>query len=298
MASETISVQVQYLQWQTLYETEAPFLRLFKPTPGAEDDRATNLAFETKSVNVQDIRGLQTAPTLDSHGFRIADCATQVTDFSNPVSVNENYLAECEKLLRTTVEGADEVLCFDWRVRDSATMQRGTQIIETSSNPTSSVSGGMRDEDVERARAYDPENRAAMLSPALLVHIVVSRIKHHFKEKSDQLLRGRFRVINWPLAVCDGSTLAESDVIEAEHRRETFSETSLYCLPRKSHRWYFQSRHRPDEALLVKIYDSNTEVKARYCPHTSFKLPNVHPDAPSRKSIEVRALVLSYPKEQ
>ena len=59
MASETISVQVQYLQWQTLYETEAPFLRLFKPTPGAEDDRATNLAFETKSVNVQDIRGLQ-----------------------------------------------------------------------------------------------------------------------------------------------------------------------------------------------------------------------------------------------
>ena len=68
---------------------------------------------------------------------------------------------------------------------------------------------------------------------------------------------------SWPLAVCDGSTLAESDVIEAEHRRETFSETSLYCLPRKSHRWYFQSRHRPDEALLVKIYDSNTEVKAR-----------------------------------
>ena len=191
MASETISVQVQYLQWQTLYETEAPFLRLFKPTPGAEDDRATNLAFETKSVNVQDIRGLQTAPTLDSHGFRIVDCATQVTDFSNPVSVNEKYLAECEKLLRTTVEGADEVLCFDWRVsspsspyaaniqswaehgqvRDSATMQRGTQIIETSSNPTSSVSGGMRDEDVERARAYDPETRAAMLSPALLVHI-------------------------------------------------------------------------------------------------------------------------------
>ena len=116
MASETISVHVQYLQWQKLYEGEPPFLRLFKPTPGTEDDRATNLVFETKSVNVQDIRGLHTAPSLDSHGFRIVECATQVTDFSDPVSVNERYLAECEKLLRSTVEGADEVLCFDWRV--------------------------------------------------------------------------------------------------------------------------------------------------------------------------------------
>ncbi|KAG4430927.1 hypothetical protein IFR05_013585 [Cadophora sp. M221] len=314
MASETISVPVQYLQWQPLYETERPFLRLFKPPPENEDDRATNLVFETKSVDLQDIRELETSPTLDSHGFQIVESATQITDFQNTVIVNEKYLAECEGILKATVGDADEVFCFDWRVRDSAS-QKSTNNVNTASKPATSTSGGMKSDDVERARAYDPENRAAMLSPALLVHIdygvasVVSRIRLHFKENADRLLRGRFRVINfwrplvndvedWPLAVCDGSTLARSDVIEADHDRETFSEVSLYCLSRESHRWYFQSHHRPDEALLVKIYDSDTDVKARYCPHTSVKLPNVPPEAPSRKSIEVRALVLAYPKDE
>ncbi|KAK0114301.1 hypothetical protein ONS95_013795 [Cadophora gregata] len=168
MASEPISVSVEYLQWQALYETEMPFLRLFKPRPGTKDDRATNLVFETKSVNLQDIRELKTAPTLDSHGFQIVDSGTQITDFHNPVIVNEEYLVECEKLLRATVADADEVFCFDWRVRDSAS-QNKTKSPETPRQQT--AAGYMKSEDVERARAYDPENCAAMLSPALLVHI-------------------------------------------------------------------------------------------------------------------------------
>ncbi|KAH6722503.1 hypothetical protein BKA61DRAFT_569031 [Leptodontidium sp. MPI-SDFR-AT-0119] len=170
IASETISVPVQYLQWQPLYETERPFLRLFKPPPESEDDRATNLVFETKSVDLQDIRELDTSPTLDSHGFQIVESATQITDFQIPVVVNEKYLAECERVLKATVGDADEVFCCDWRVRDSASQKR-TNNVKTSSKPATSTSGGMRSDDVQRARAYDPENRAAMLSPALLVHI-------------------------------------------------------------------------------------------------------------------------------
>lgn len=147
------------------------------------------MVFETKSVDLQDIRELDTSPTLDSHGFQIVESATQITDFQNPVVVNEKYLAECERVLKATVGDADEVFCCDWRVsysslsitqyanlakvgqvRDSASQKR-TNNVKTSSKPATSTSGGMRSDDVQRARAYDPENRAAMLSPALLVHI-------------------------------------------------------------------------------------------------------------------------------
>jgi hypothetical protein len=46
---------------------------------------------------------------------------------------------------------------------------------------------------------------------------------------------------------------------------------------------------RRDEALVFKVYDSQTDGRARFTPHTSFKDPATPPNAPARQSIEVRA---------
>jgi hypothetical protein len=46
---------------------------------------------------------------------------------------------------------------------------------------------------------------------------------------------------------------------------------------------------RRDEALVFKVYDSETDGRARFTPHTSFVDPTSPANAPPRQSIEVRA---------
>jgi hypothetical protein len=47
---------------------------------------------------------------------------------------------------------------------------------------------------------------------------------------------------------------------------------------------------RRDEALVFKVYDSATDGRARFTPHSSFDDPTSPPDARPRQSIEARAL--------
>jgi hypothetical protein len=48
---------------------------------------------------------------------------------------------------------------------------------------------------------------------------------------------------------------------------------------------------RRDEALLLKIADTRTDIAARFMPHTSFTDPTTPADAAPRQSIELRTLV-------
>ena len=47
----------------------------------------------------------------------------------------------------------------------------------------------------------------------------------------------------------------------------------------------------PDEVLLLKCYDSSTDGRARFAPHSAFTDPTAPADAPLRESIELRTLV-------
>jgi hypothetical protein len=60
-----------------------------------------------------------------------------------------------------------------------------------------------------------------------------------------------------------------------------------------AHRWYYAPEMRPDEALLLKIADTRTDVPARFMPHTSFTDPTTPPNALPRESIELRTLVFN-----
>jgi hypothetical protein len=46
----------------------------------------------------------------------------------------------------------------------------------------------------------------------------------------------------------------------------------------------------PDEAMLIKCFDSETDGRARFTPHCAFVDPRTTPDTPRRESIEVRTV--------
>ena len=131
----------------------------------------------------------------------------------------------------------------------------------------------------------------------------IRRVRDHLPaEEAEQRLRKRFAIINlWrpiggpvfttPLAVCDASSIEAADFIPSDLvYRDKVGET--FALRANSqHRWYYFPQLRPEEALLLKIYDSRTDIAARAGAHTAFDDPTTPDDAPPRRSIELRALV-------
>lgn len=70
-------------------------------------------------------------------------------------------------------------------------------------------------------------------------------------------------VEDMPLAVCDGSTVQPSDLVETDHVRTSYIGSTMYLMSRPEHRWHYVSRQRPDEVLLFKNFDSASDVAAK-----------------------------------
>lgn len=112
-----------------------------------------------------------------------------------------------------------------------------------------------------------------------------------------------FDVVNRDnLALCDARSADEEDLtaVYANISDELRKAKTGYNFAAKSrseawevkanpaHKWYYAANMRPDEALLIKQYDSKTEI-ARRTPHSAFSAKEDF--GPTRQSIEVRCLV-------
>jgi hypothetical protein len=100
-----------------------------------------------------------------------------------------------------------------------------------------------------------------------------------------------------PLAICDAQSLGQDDFVASDliypHRRgETYSVTFS-----PNHDWYYVPNMQPDEALLLKCYDSAADGRARFTAHTAFDDPTSPSDAAPRESIETRAFVFFAPEK-
>ena len=85
----------------------------------------------------------------------------------------------------------------------------------------------------------------------------------------------------------------------SEDVRSNFLQDTMGVIKyREGFEWHYMSLQDEPDVLLFKNYDSATDVKARWCLHTAFDLPaeTIPPNAPTRESIEVRALVFTLPE--
>jgi hypothetical protein len=128
------------------------------------------------------------------------------------------------------------------------------------------------------------------------------RVRDLLPEEAEELLRGRVQVINlwrplfgplrdFPLAVADARSIAPDELVPSDLvYRDRVGETySVRYSPR--HRWFYVPDMQPDEALLLKCFDSALDGRARFAPHTAFQDPTAGPNVRPRESIELRALV-------
>jgi hypothetical protein len=228
----------------------------------------------THKVVVDDIRGHEDEYTLDKDAFQVfkdVPSATTYETFNSDEEVKKVYYPEVQKVLLDHVPGAHKVIIFDHTIRRE--------------NPNSNR------QPVNRAHS-DQTDRATKWRVGLHVED---------KDEAEQLLKGRYRIINvWrplngavqsaPLAVASAASVMDTGLVPVEHRYPTRTGETVGVVYDPDLKWKYWSGMDNDERLFLKCSDSQPGVGKR-CPHTAFTDPRTPAGAKPRESIEVRALV-------
>ena len=234
---------------------------------------------ENRTVRITDIRQNSRQPTLEREGFEFMVSPTAVADLNSDVAVVNEYYGEIEALLRKRF-GATRIAIFDATRRSD---------------------GG--------TGAANPDGRRG---PAVRIHVDYTqksgpqRLKDTIGAgEAERLLARGVRVIQvnvWrpikgpvlraPLAVADASTIAKTELIATD---QVFPDRvgEIYHLAYGAkQRWYYASKMKRDEVMLIAGWDSTDPDGSRCAAHGAFQLPNQDPDAPPRESIEIRTFVI------
>jgi hypothetical protein len=252
-----------------------PFAHTFDPGPGQRRRSGEDV---THQVTIRNARLFSAELSLDKQGFELVTFPIGGVDFYDDEQVKSLYYREVERLLREFL-GATRVVISNHTVRSAEGVKHG---------------------------------KVRVLEPVLRVHndyttnSAPQRVCELLPSDTERLLRHRFAAINvWratngpvkqlPLALCDAESvqprdLVANDLIFPGRRSETYKVTY-----NSSHRWHYFPDMQPDEAILIKCYDSD-EGRARFTPHAAFQDPTAASDSPLRESIEVRAFAFFGPE--
>lgn len=251
---------------------ERPRNYAFEPPAGVP---RSNAAHETHRVPIRDVRDIASEVALDREGFAVLRHRSAVRDFYDEAELRRTYYAEAERLIAEAT-GASRVFVFDHTLR-------------------------------RRLPGVNDRAAGAPRQPATRVHVDHTersgpqRVRDLLPDEAEELLRGRVQVINlWrpirgplrdaPLAVCDARSVTPGDLVPSDLvYRQRVGETHAVTY-NPAHRWFYVPEMQPDEALLLKCFDSATDGRARFTPHTAFDDPTAPADILPRESIELRTL--------
>ncbi|MBL8377429.1 MAG: methyltransferase [Burkholderiales bacterium] len=211
--------------------------------------------------------------SLDASGFVLVPHATAVGNFFDPAELTAVYYPEIVRLVKE-VSGAAHVVVFDHTLRsgDEAERQekRLREVIRGAHNDYTEWSGPQRVRDVMGAGA------PAYLARRFAIIQVWRPIQPVIEAN--------------PLAFADAASVAARDLLVAERRYPDRVGQTYRLAYNPAHRWWYFPRQRRDEAIVFKVYESLTDGRARFTPHTSFDDPDTLAGAAPRQSIEVRTL--------
>lgn len=240
-----------------------------KPTDGTPQ---RNFDATVAEVTMDDVRDRESEFWLEKDAFQaFKDVSSSMTyeDWEDDEKVKSVYYPEVEQFLLDNVPGAHKVTLFDHTIRRS--------------NP-------------DAARA-----------PVTRVHVDQTarstewRVKLHNPEDAEELLKGRYRIINvWrplngpvqahPLGFASAESVDDNDLVPIEHRYPHRTGETAGVRFNEGQKFYYWSGMQNDERLFLKCFDSKAGVGQRV-PHTAFTDPRTPEGAKGRESIEVRAMV-------
>ncbi len=242
--------------------------------PRGDEGPQSNTVYASAHAQVHNARPIAAQLDLDMEGVAVVSAPSDVADLWDEAQTLALGHPETAELVRR-VTGASRVVVFDHTLRRS---------------------------DV----AQDDRFSGAARPPAARVHVdqtVASgpqRVREVMGRQAEALLQKRAAIINvwrpihhparaWPLALGDARSIAPQDLVGTDlvfpHRKGEIYGVAY----NPNQRWLYIPDLRPDEAILIKCWDSDASV-ARFAPHTGFEDPTTPPGTPPRESIEFRTM--------
>ncbi len=254
---------------------EKPVAYNYEPPPGTPLRTGQSI---THQVPIRDARPLIGRLSLDREGFVLLHRQTAVTNFYDEEQIKSVYYPECERVMQGAT-GAARVVAFDHIVRNAA---------------LAAIKGSGIKMPAKRVH----NDYTAWSSP--------QRVRDLMGDAADELLKNRFAIINlWrpirgpllesPLALCDAQSLEEQNLIASDLRYPDRTGETYSITYNTNQRYYYFPKMQPDEAVLIRCFNSALEGPRRFSAHTGFDDPESPADAPPRESIEVRTLVFFPP---
>jgi hypothetical protein len=239
-----------------------------------EGQPRSNITLDERPVWITNARPIADELALDVEGVAVVRHRTAVRDFWDEAQTLALGHPEAASIVQAAT-GAARVVVFDHTLRRR-------------------IAGG--------------EDRTAGLprQPATRVHVDQTvrsgpqRVRDVMGDQAEALLTHRAAIINvwrpiarpardWPLAFADARSIDPADLMPSElrFRHRTGEIYGLAYNP--GQRWLHVPDLGPDEALLIKCWDSDATV-ARFAPHTAFEDPTTPAGTPPRESIEFRTI--------
>ena len=254
----------------TMPMAEKPYSYNYEPPPGMP---VRNTQEETHEVKIIDARPIGDKLSLEREGFVLVRHPTAAKDLYDEEQIQKVYYPECARLIQEYT-GARRVHVFDHIKRNAARMAKGSTIKGYAGrvhNDYTAWSAPQRVRDLMGAEAEE-------------------LLKRHYAEINLwRPIRGP--VLRSPLALCDATTLSEENLVGSELRYPDRVGETYVVTYNPAQRWYYFPKMMPEEAVLIRCFDSARDGAARFSAHGAFDDPNTPEDAPPRESIETRALV-------
>lgn len=268
----TAAPHVRALLNYTVDDGRTPEYYLYQP---AEPVSPLAPGTDAREMAIEDAWREQDQLSVDEEGYELHPFDPGFRDFSDAEAIARTYYPQVVEFVRRHT-GAARVVVFDHTLRRR---MPDDLAVQTSSR----------------------RNAVHLVHSDYTVASGPQRVRDLMGADADALLARRVAFYNvWkpltvpveelPLALCDARSMDAGDLLRMVLRYPD-RDGEIYVMrhsPR--HRWQYFPHMRPDQALLLKTYDSMTDGRARFMGHSAFEDPTTSPDARPRESIEVRTM--------
>lgn len=237
---------------------------------GADAQLHLEGSFRKTSVPILDGRQMPDL-SLEREGFVLVQHDSAVADFYDDEAVAVVYTPEVERLVQQAT-GAVRTHCFDHTRRADSRDARG---VHGSREPSSVVHNDYTEKSgPQRLRDILPREAEDLLTRRFAIVNVWRAIRHPAETSL--------------LALCAADSIGSDRMIPTPRiAKDRIGELMLAHYD-PTQRWVAFPAMAPNEALLLKTYDSATDGRARYGIHTAFDNPAAPAAAKPRESIESR----------
>ncbi len=270
----TVTTTVQSTFKYTTDTGVAPEVYFYEPPAGTKWRESGD---DPHQVTVHDGWDRAKSFSLDREGFALREFHSPFAQWDDDAAIRAQLYPEVEAFVKKEV-GAKRVIIFDHTIRAQS--------------------------NVNQTRSEHSTSRRA---PVMNIHCDYTpnsgplRVRQLLPNEADELLKHRVAFYNFwkplnrtveerPLAMCDVTTSTDQDFITMKLRYRDRDGEIYVMRYSPQHRWWYFPRMTPDNVILLKTYEFETDGRARFVGHSAFEDPNTPPNAPMRESIEIRTM--------